>query len=414
VRTLVLPGAPPKGDVSDWINAGGTADQLWALVEQSATECKVPPHHKPDQTTKQPAHNSWNQEAWPHPVDGLTLANKLAETYSNHVVLPEHGATAVTLWTIYTHAFDAFSVSPILAVESPEKRCGKTTLLELLELLVQRGYMTANTSTPVVFRVADQHQPTLIFDEAETYITPDKKELIGIINAGWKRRSSWVDRCEGDSSQMKVRRFRAWCPKAVGLIGNIADIRDTLDDRSIRLRMQRKRTDQHTAELREDRIDPFIVLQRQTARWAADHMDALRAADPPVPEALNDRARQNWRPLLAVAQTIGGEWPEKAKAAAAAISAPSDTDEDSGGVLLLRHCKEIFEASGYEWLTPTDLVHHLCADPEWPWATWRRGSDPITTRGVYNMLKSFRIQSQKSGRRAYAREAFKEAWAHYL
>jgi putative DNA primase/helicase len=33
VRVLRLPGLPPKGDVSDWIAAGGTAEQLRALVE---------------------------------------------------------------------------------------------------------------------------------------------------------------------------------------------------------------------------------------------------------------------------------------------------------------------------------------------------------------------------------------------
>src|SRR5262249_36049704 len=85
-----------------------------------------------------------------------------------------------------------------------------------------------------------------------------------------------------------------------------------------------KRTDQHTAELREDRIEPFNALQRQAARWAADLLDGLRGVDPPVP-ALNDRARQNWRPLLATAQIIGRDWPEKAMAAAVAMSGPSDT-----------------------------------------------------------------------------------------
>lgn len=35
-RVLDLPGLPAKGDVSDWIAAGGTADQLWALVEARA------------------------------------------------------------------------------------------------------------------------------------------------------------------------------------------------------------------------------------------------------------------------------------------------------------------------------------------------------------------------------------------
>ena len=79
---------------------------------------------------------------WAEPVNDAAFADAIAETYRLHVVLPEHGDTTATLWTIYAHAFDAFPVSPILAVESPEKRCGKTTLLELLELLTPRGYMT--------------------------------------------------------------------------------------------------------------------------------------------------------------------------------------------------------------------------------------------------------------------------------
>lgn len=33
VRILALPGLPPKGDVSDWLDAGGTVEQLCALVE---------------------------------------------------------------------------------------------------------------------------------------------------------------------------------------------------------------------------------------------------------------------------------------------------------------------------------------------------------------------------------------------
>jgi hypothetical protein len=33
VRFLELPGLPPKGDLSDWVLAGGTAEQLWQLIE---------------------------------------------------------------------------------------------------------------------------------------------------------------------------------------------------------------------------------------------------------------------------------------------------------------------------------------------------------------------------------------------
>src|SRR5262249_17499292 len=33
VRRLDLPGLPEKGDVSDWLNAGGTVEELWLLAE---------------------------------------------------------------------------------------------------------------------------------------------------------------------------------------------------------------------------------------------------------------------------------------------------------------------------------------------------------------------------------------------
>ena len=95
-------------------------------------------------------------------------------------------------------------------------------------------------------------------------------------------------------------------------------------------------------------------------------------------------------------------------------SGPSEHDEDSGGVLLLRHCCEIFEKTGKQWLTPTDLVHHLRADAEWPWATWRCGTDPITPRGVAKILGSLRDQVIQE-RCAHLRKAtFAEAWTHYL
>jgi putative DNA primase/helicase len=41
VRQLTLPDLPPKGDLTDWVRAGGTVEQLWALVEK-APEIKEP------------------------------------------------------------------------------------------------------------------------------------------------------------------------------------------------------------------------------------------------------------------------------------------------------------------------------------------------------------------------------------
>jgi len=47
-------------------------------------------------------------------------------------------------------------------------------------------------------------------------------------------------------------------------------------------------------------------LRRCIARWVAEHLSALRAADPAVPEELDDRQADNWRPLLVIADEAGG------------------------------------------------------------------------------------------------------------
>jgi hypothetical protein len=46
-----------------------------------------------------------------------------------------------------------------------------------------------------------------------------------------------------------------------------------------------------------------------------------------VPYGLNDRACDNWSPLLAIADLAGGEWPQRARAAALDLSGAGRDDE---------------------------------------------------------------------------------------
>jgi hypothetical protein len=50
VKTVYLPGLPPKGDLWDWIEAGGTHEQIQAIVEKAAAfqmPTAPPPHPEP-------------------------------------------------------------------------------------------------------------------------------------------------------------------------------------------------------------------------------------------------------------------------------------------------------------------------------------------------------------------------------
>src|SRR5437879_4662339 len=92
-------------------------------------------------------------EPWPEAVDGRVLLDGLVEVLRCFVVLPKWGAETLALWILHTYAFQLRNVSTYIGIESPEKQCGKTTLLTVLSHLVSRPEIAANISPPAFFRV---------------------------------------------------------------------------------------------------------------------------------------------------------------------------------------------------------------------------------------------------------------------
>jgi hypothetical protein len=96
---------------------------------------------------------------------------------------------------------------------------------------------------------------------------------------------------------------------------------DTLEDRSIVVQLQRKPKAAKVARLRKRDCQEFATLRRKASRWTEGNFEALAAdPDPDVPDELNDRAADNWRPLLAIADLAGGDWPHRAREAACVLS----------------------------------------------------------------------------------------------
>src|SRR5581483_894715 len=152
----------------------------------------------------------------------------------------------------------------------------------------------SNISAAALFRAVELWQPTLLVDEAETFLH-EREELRGILNGGHTRATARVVRCDGDDLTPRV--FSTWAPKVVAAIGSLPD---TLTDQSIVLHLRRKTAAERVEPLRLDRLDRYEPLARRCARWAADVLEALRAVEPVEPGGLHDRAADNWRPLLAI------------------------------------------------------------------------------------------------------------------
>jgi len=308
-------------------------------------------------------------EPWPEPVDGKLLLDELARLLNRFVILPPWAADTIALWVLHTYAFKLRDVSSYLGIESPIKRCGKTTLLTVLSEVANRVIVSSNISSPAFFRVIEEEQPTLLIDEADTLL-PGNDELRGILNSGYRLKTAYVVRVANQEKEIKrtgsgprgsrLVRFSCWCPKAIATIGHLPD---TLADRCIVVRMQRKLTGQKCERCRN--LDA-TALQRKCARFVLDHATAIASANPEIPSSLNDRAADIWEPLLALADVAGGDWPARARQAALGLA--GRVAENDPTVSLLSDIAQVFTNIKANRILTRTLVMELNKRANRPWA----------------------------------------------
>jgi putative DNA primase/helicase len=349
---------------------------------------------------------------WPEQVDGSALADEIAALFRHYVALPKAADVALALWTLHAHAHDAAEISPVLVLRSPGMRCGKTTTLLVLGALAPRSQMASNLTSALLYRTVEKYRPTLLVDEAEGFLL-DNEELRGILNAGHVRGTAVVPRLQGDDYEPRL--FSTWCPKAVALIGRLPA---TLEDRSIVVALRRKARSETVARLRQDRLHEHESLRRCAWRWAHDHLEELRRADPSVPLELHDRAQDNWRPLLAIADAIGGEWPVLARRAAVALAEAAPIS-DGAVEILLADLRELFNEKGTDRLPSAEIVAALVDREDRPWVEWKHDK-PLTARQLAALLKRFEIEPHTirfgngTTAKGYYRDRFEDAWGRYL
>ena len=350
--------------------------------------------------------------SWSDPVDGDYLATTLAAAIKTYVVVPDAAADTIAFWIIHTWLVDRFTISPRLAITSPTKGCGKTTILRLLNQIVRRPKRAGSISPPALFRAVEKFRPTILLDETEKYIEHGG-DLHALINEGHAKGGS-VLRVLGE--KLDLREFRIFSAVAFARNGRVPD---DLEQRSIVIEMQRRRPDEALAELRDDRCQVLHDLARMCSRWAEDNAAGVVDIDPDMAGLIN-RDADNWRPLFAIADVIGADWPDRIRQAAIALR-PSESE--STGPMLLADIKTVFDTKLVDRLASTDLCEALATMEGRPWPEWRvsKGASPkpITPNQLARLLKPFGIVTNTTIRtglktaKGYYRTQFDEAWQRY-
>jgi putative DNA primase/helicase len=370
------------------------------------------------------------RDPWPDPVDGAALLDELTATYSRHLVLPEGGAETCALWVLYSHTFDAFDIAPRLLFSAPTNNCGKSQGLALTMEACQRPIACSSATPAAIYRAVElggRTPPTLFLDEADRFLrnSPQHAE---IFNSAHMRHIAYVLRCDGD--EMTPKRFSTWAPAAYAWNEEHGRLQATAYTRCLDIRMRRKGRGEQVKRVVESDREEMRILGRKCARWAKDHFDALRLADPSIPDALNNRGGDNWRPLFAVADEAGKGWPATARRVAQILTKMRH-DDDQIGVELLRDVKEVLSKIPDQFITTETLVGRrddaggiqlgaLNRVAEQRWATYdKRG--PMTGYQLAGLLKMFnivpeqrRMPRQSNPVRGYDRAALEAAFEIYL
>jgi hypothetical protein len=303
-------------------------------------------------------------------VDGAALLAAIEKLITRFVILKPAQAVVVALWVPHTYAIEAFDYTPYLRIESPQKRCGKSRLLELLELLTFHAWRCDKTTAAALLRSVERDSPTLLLDEwdssakgADDYVAA----MSGLLNSGFRRGGSHRICDKGPNGEIGLHDYPMFCCKAVAAIGRLPD---TVCDRSVPIIMRRKSRNERVARFRRREVEPEIAVLREACEaWAIQFSEKLRAVRPELPEGLNDRQQDVSEPLFAIAVESRGEWPVRASQAIVELCTGEAAQDDSVGARLLADIRQIFHPldDNKEPLPALDRI----TSKEW-WRNWRK------------------------------------------
>ncbi|MEV0197396.1 DUF3631 domain-containing protein [Nonomuraea sp. NPDC050691] len=344
---------------------------------------------------------------------GATLLDALLAALTRYVILPSpQAAWAVTLWIAASHAQPAWAHAPRLVIRAPEKRCGKSRLLDVVEATCHEPFITVNSTPAAVYRSITDDPPTMLVDEADTIFGPKadgNEDLRGLLNAGHQRNRP-AKRYDANSNRVEsIPTF------AMAALAGIGAMPDTIEDRAVVIRMRRRGPGETVAPYRHRRDRPPLrQLAAELAAWLRADLATLEQAEPAMP--VEDRAADTWEPLVAVADHAGGHWPERARVAVLALAAEADESaQPSTRVRLLADCRTAFAT---DTALPTAvLLERLKADPEAPWADY--GPNGLTAMKLGAILREYDIRSANirfpdgGQSKGYQRADFLDAWTRY-
>lgn len=347
---------------------------------------------------------------------GAALLDELREALIKFVILPsEEAVDAVVLWIAASHGQVAWQHAPRLAIVSPEKRCGKSRLMDIVSETARNPLITVNASPPAIYRsVEPKDPPTLLVDEADAIFgkkaADNNEDLRALLNAGHQRNRPAL------RYDVTSRRVVAHPTFSMAALAGIGDLPDTIMDRAVVVRMRRRASGERVSAYRTRRDQPTLnALRDRLLSWVDSYIDVLIRAEPAMP--VEDRAADTWEPLVAIADLAGGDWPERGRAACVAlVGAEAGTGEATSlGLRLLADLRDVFGDA--EKMHTADILEKLHRVEDAPWGDFY--GRPFSAHDLAKQLRQYGVapvdvRVQQISKKGYKRDHLWDVWNRYI
>ena len=401
-----------KSDIADWIeeckNAEEETDLRQTILDGAVSPSEVEKSGPDERATTGRAVSLPEFEPWPDEDEavGSDVLSSLADLINRHMYIKPEQADATALWCAmaWLHDDQNLELAPFLNITAPSSRAGKTALLDIVAEIVPRPFPLVGASEAFLFRVIEEHAPTLLLDEIDTQRAKKNGQsayLDGMLNGSQTRRTATIGRMaqirNGQAVEQVAVTFSTWCPKVLCGIGGLAD---TTVERSIQIRMDRKPKTELRPRWRNRDRQAVMDLCRKIGTWVKGNADEIITARGQVklPETINDRQWDSWEVLGAIAKVAGGDWPKRAVAACKYITDASE-DTRSYGELLIGDLSAIFShKEGEGFITSAVICEFLNKMEERPWSHWNKGRG-FNPSALAQKLKPFNIKPRQKKQR---------------
>lgn len=331
---------------------------------------------------------------------------------------PDAYPFALALWCAATHLWPHFDAFAYLSITSDTKRSGKTRLSELLSFVVANARRATSATPATVFHWIRDESPVLFIDEAESMNSESADTMREVLNSGY-RRGQTIPRMKNG----KVEEWPAYCPKAFVLIG---DVRDTLRDRSIIIRMQRGTPRERFLFLPAE--NDGNALRDLCHDLLTQHRDDI--IDAYMTHAglsfLGDRDEEIWMPLFAVASVLCPERLDELTRVAVDMStektvqarrysdsaeAEKEANEQEYRDRLLSDAQIVFAGSKHKNMLTAELLAALRDLLTGPWRKYK--GEGLSALDMAGLLDSFgihpRVVRAAKGRGAKVGRGYRKA-----